>query len=287
MISPDFRSFLRLSRRSWPLALALAGCRGRAQDPVKEPVEKQDGGGSEDVAGIDLTIGGGGPKIMGYEYLFRMSAGVLKGTYSDKQLNDTVGREAELPDVATQGKRYVLEHYPVVYENYPRSQYGYALLELRDETTEALWWEKRQTVIALMGYVLPKWRLLAPVVGVHWEFNKIDMSLDESPEVSKSDIRAFVAGVNTRQKIWGLGEWLGVFYQGKLHLLNPTMGSTGWEAEAGLGTTMQFGFLRVDGTAGYLEQRYSGRMRASADDERELKVNSRQQAMFVQGTFWM
>jgi hypothetical protein len=224
---------------------------------------------------------------MGYQYFVRASYGVLRGKYSDKQDNETVARTSELPEVNMDGKRVTIEHYPVVWKNYPKSHYGYALIDYRSESTDTAWWEKHNTVVLLMGYILPKWRLLAPVVGLHWEFNKIDMGLPESPEVSKSDLRAIVVGADTRQKIWGTGTWLGFFYQAKVHLLNPSMASNGYEAEGGLGTSLQLGVVRAEATLGMIKQSYKGSRKASADDERLLKVASQYQAAFLQVTMWM
>jgi hypothetical protein len=282
-------------------ALALGtGCR-RGRGPLEEPTEEKDDkgnkkpkkkGGAEgtgdgdDDGDAESNEGSTGPKMMGYQYFTRQSFGLLSGTYSDKQENADAFKEESL-SLKVSGMRYVMEHYPVVYENFPYSQYGFALVEIRREKPAAGWWLSRDTMMLLMGFILPKMRLIAPVVGIHWEFNRIDMSQDDSPEVSKADIRATVLGVEARQKIWGTGTWFSAFYTGRLHLLNLTQPNNGWELELGLGGTLQVGQLRSDAALGWLEQRYHGKKAASDDEDVILKLDSRYGAATGTVTLWL
>ena len=82
---------------------------------------------------------GTGPKIMGYQFFTRNSVSILRGKYSDKQENTGAETSDDLNNVKITGKRYTLEHYPVVHENYPTSDYGYALLEYRNESARTLY----------------------------------------------------------------------------------------------------------------------------------------------------
>lgn len=281
MFSRKSAIFRALVAGSVLLAATACRSRGNAQlEEIKPEGEGGDGGGE----GAD---DGTGPKIMGYEYMFRVTEGMMNGKYSDKQTNESVARDSSLEGVKSKGQRITLEHYPIVRENFPHSDYGYSLLEVRNEVPDTDFWDKRVTVIAEMGYILPKKRMIAPVVGIHWEWNHVDLGLDDSPEVAKSDIRASLIGVDFRQKIWGAGEWYAAFYQGRVHLLNPTMPNHGWEAELGLGSTFKAWLLRTDLTLGYLEQRYTAKRKAIGSESEYLKVESRYQATMLMLTVWI
>lgn len=288
MFSSHYR-WMCLALSVLPLVGLAAGCRSQGRDLPEVPKDDVGTGGGGD-AGDGAGGEGGdgvGPKIMGYQYFFRYSYSILQGKYSDEQVNGSVGLSTSLDDVTMTGSRHTLEHYPVVIDNFPRSQYGYALIELRNETTDRAYWTKHQTGIVLMGFVLPKLRLLAPVFGLHMEFNNIDLSDPDSPEVSKSDIRALVVGANFRQKVWGTGEWFAAYYTGRVHLLNVGGANSGWEGELGVGSSFQLGFFRTDATIGYIEQRYRGKRPTGDGYAGSLSVSSRYQSTYMMMTLWI
>src|SRR5687768_7305234 len=97
-----------------PPAEAPAGSEP-AKDKDKEADESDEKGGRG---------GGSGPKIMGYQYFLRGTFGLMQGSYSDAHENEVNGRSGTTEGVKLDGRRYIIEHYPVVYENYPRSHYG-------------------------------------------------------------------------------------------------------------------------------------------------------------------
>ncbi len=281
-------------------AVALTGCRSTGNDRSSTPdlpisSEKENPGpklneegtddtGAEELNGEDAK--GTGPKIMGFQYFTRNTYSIMQGTYSDDQNNGAIGRTKKSGNIKIPGKRYVLEHYPVVVENYPRSEFGYSLFEVRDERPDRNYWDRRLTLIALMGYVLPKSKLIAPVVGLHAEINQVSLHESDSPEVAKSDIRAWILGVNSRQKIWGTGKWLGCFYSARLHLLNLGFPSNGHEYEVGLGLAMAAGFFRTDLSLSYLSQTYYGKM-LDPDGLGRLKVTSKYNAILGNLTIWI
>ncbi len=262
--------------------LGQTGCRttGAAGGP---PPPEDDGGGSGD--GVGGGGAGSGPKIMGYQFFTRNSVSILRGKYSDSQENSGAETSDDLKNVKVTGKRYTLEHYPVVLEDYPNSDYGYALIEYRNETPDTDFWTERKTFLMLMGFVLPKWRLFAPVFGLHMEFNKISLQEEDSPEVAKSDIRATVLGVNFRQKLFGMSDWYAVYYQGRVHMLNLSFKSHGYEIEGGIGQTFQYSLLRAETTLGLIYQNYAGK-RPDGDDG-TLTVKSKYQSLYAMLSLWI
>ncbi len=263
--------------------LAQSGCRTTGAAGAPPPEEEDDGGGPGDGTGTGAP--GGGPKIMGYQFFTRNSVSILRGKYSDDQENTGAEKSDGLSNVKLTGKRYTLEHYPVVMENYPHSDYGYALLEYRNETPDTDFWTERKTFLLLMGFILPKWRLFAPVFGLHMEFNNISLQEDDSPEVAKSDIRATVVGANFRQKLYGLSDWYAVYYQGYAHMLNLSFKSHGYEIEGGIGQTFQYSILRAETTLGFIYQNYTGK-RPYGDDG-TLTVKSKYQSFFAMLSLWL
>lgn len=264
--------------------LAQTGCRTTGAAGAPPPEEDDDGGGGGG-DGTGAKGPSGGPKIMGYQFFTRNSVSLLRGKYSDSQENTGAETSDNMKNVKISGKRYTLEHYPVVLENYPRSDYGYALLEFRNETPDTDFWTERKTFLLLMGFILPKWRLFAPVFGLHMEFNKISLEDEDSPEVVKSDIRATVIGANFRQKIYGLSDWYAVYYQGRVHMLNLSFKSHGYEIEGGIGQTFQYSILRAETTLGFIYQDYSGK-RPDGDDG-TLTVKSKYQSLYAMLSLWL
>jgi hypothetical protein len=279
------------------LASAAAGCRAHGGDLPQKPQEPAEGAGDDEGEGGGGagTTGGqvsapkapeAGPKLMGYEYFVRASYGPETTKYNDTENNPLLERHGSLKGVGMTGHRYMIEHYPVVRENFPHSDYGYAALDLRDDQPNRDFWSRHQTMVLLAGYVLPIHRIITPVLGLHWEFNRMDMGKDDSPDIAKSDIRALVAGVDARQKIFGTGDFFATFYGLKLHVLNPAQKSTGVEAEANLGATLQLSVARLDFTAGYLEQRYDGEEPAS-DNRGKVGIQSRLQSTYMMVSLWL
>lgn len=226
-----------------------------------------------------------GPKAMGYEFPLRVSFGELQGKYSDTEQNGLY-RTGGLGNVAVKGQRLILESYSHAAGQFPNDQYGYALLEYRAETTNKDFWSKRQTAIALAGFVLPWWRLIAPVVGVQWEFNTVSVTVPDSPDAATADVRALVVGADVRQNIWGTGSWYSAYYQLKAHALNPGTANTGYELEGGLGSAFQRGFFRTDVTLGYLFQKYAATEPAPLGGG-DLKVDSTYRALTAMLTLWL
>lgn len=276
-------------------ASGAGGAGTTGDDPDSDYAEEDDLAKSQDGAAAAAVANSSatrkppevGPKIMGYDHFLRLSYSTISGDYSDDQANEARGRTSGMKDVKVRGRRFQIERYPLLYEGEKVNQYLYTLLEYRDERPKTTYWTSRQTAKILMGYVLPFRRLVAPVVGLHMEFNKISLGEDDSPEVAKSDIRAHVIGVDFRQKIWGTGQWFGVFYEGKVHLLNFTLPNNGYELEAGIGTAQRYGFFRVDASLGYLYQVYRAKRESGFGSREKISVDSKYKALLMTGTLWI
>lgn len=224
--------------------------------------------------------------VMGNEHWLRFSYGVLQGSYTDDQKNLTNSRTKKIENLKLNGERYSLEAYPYV-PSFPGSQHAYTYLDFRNEKPQTEYWTKRQSALAVFGYVLDNFRLIAPVIGVHWEFNKIDIGNDESPEVAKSDVRATIVGLHYRQNFLSPGSGFAMYHKGKLHLLNLGFSSRGYEADLGLGATLKIGSLEGGLELGYLYQNFLGETAASADDTRKLKVSSVSGSAYAMIVVWL
>ncbi len=293
----------RLGAAALVLALQLAtGCRS-LMDSGNQPLKEENEDADEEFGADDLNDTGGtpgatgkagakpkklvGPKIMGFEYLARYSYGVIRGTYGDEQENRSIRRSKTLEDVKLVGARYQVESYPTLFRSSGGAHHALLLLELRRERPAPEYWTQRTIGILALGYVLPMARIIAPVIGINAEYNKIDLEHPDGPEVAKSDVRAHILGVRARQKIWGSGRWLAFSYDLNLHMLNFTLPNNGYEAEAGLSSALQWQFVRVDLGASYLYQRYKARREAGQGFREKVVVDSTYNALIFTGTFWL
>ncbi len=286
------------------MAALATGCRALARKAAEEPpdeaaknagagsgsgTDEGEGEDSEDAAesGAAKNAHDSGPKIMGYEFFARYSLGLIRGRYSDVERNDAQGTSRNQSGVVVNGKRYAIESYPALTSGSTSNHHAYVLLELRRETPAPAWWTQRTSAIVALGYVLPKFRLIVPVVGLHMEFNRVALDEPDSPEVAKSDIRAYIVGVRARQKIWGTGEWFGAYFDAIFHMLNWTLPNNGFEAEAGLGTAFQWQLLRADLGASYQYQQYFGHREADEGSRAHVSVKSKNRATILTGTLWL
>jgi hypothetical protein len=275
------------------LAVTLQACRVRAdKNPIMEKEPTADGpkgagesekpglAGSPDEKGV-------GPKLMGWQYFTRNTYGITNGTYKDKQENKATNRVNEVAEAKMPGTRITIEHYPLLIADFPKSTYGYVLIEYRKDEPEPVYWNARHTFMLLGGSILAKSRIIAPVAGVLMEFNELEMNLDESPEVAKSDIRALVAGVHFRQKVWGSGSWIGAYHSGRVHALNLGMTNTGYEYEWGIGTMLSYSIATIELGVSYMGQSYSATRPLSEDDESELTVKSEYNTLIISAVAWL
>ena len=254
------------------LVLAHEACRRRLDELTAK--DREEGTGVE------------GPTALGYEFPLRVGVGGEYGKYSDKQVNADSPRRGKLKDLITTGVRASLEHYEGVGEPASDHSFWYFFGEFRSSRTSEDYWQKRQTGLVLFGPIIPYYRLIAPVIGMHWEFNHIKLDDPKTPEVARVGIRALALGIDIRRMFWGGPMGSAAFYGLKLHSLNPGNKSNGWEGEASLGMALQYGGFRSDWSLGWLDQTYQS-IEQRTDGNGKVTVDSHYQSLSLMVSLWL
>ncbi len=229
-----------------------------------------------------------GTSILGEQFYLRLSYGLVQGTYADSQENNEASHNAKIDKLKFSGTRTIIEAHPIVSRGKKHAYRSYVLLEHRKDKPKADFWKDRQSALVILGFVLPWFEIIAPVAGVHWEFNKVDIRAKDSPEVAKVGIRAVLLGVHFRQRLVSLSSTFSLYLDGRAHILNPSLPNNGTEFEGGLGTTWEFSKkFRTDLTLGMLKQNYSATQDAGQDDSKYIKIRSDYQAFFGILSIWL
>jgi len=228
------------------------------------------------------------PDMMGSKYYIRFSYGMVRGTYSDTQENEEAAQIDKIEKLNMPGTRMILEAHPLIMESKPSNYHAYFLVEHRKDKPKADFWSDRQSAILALGMVIPRYEIIAPVIGVHWEFNEIDIKKRDSPEVAKAGIRALLIGLHVRQKIVGIGSFFSLFLDLRGHMFNPSFKNKGTEFEGGLGTAWQlWKKYRVDLTFGMLRQNYYATQDAGDSGAKYIKINSSYQVYYGFLSIWI
>jgi len=224
--------------------------------------------------------------IVDPELPVRLSYGSAKSTYSNNQANDASKLRQSVKKVSMVGKRAAVEAYTVLTQGQDGPSYSYFRTEYREDLTDQAWWKLQRTYSILFGAMPSTTWPVTPVIGVYRSWNELIISSPDLPDVTAVDVIALLVGVDYIHNFWIIGHSLGLFTGVKAHLLNPSGKSTGYEAEAILGTTFVYGPVHTDLTLGYSMNRYSGQQPAPSG-EGMLVLKSIQRSTYGMVSFWL
>lgn len=218
---------------------------------------------------------GAGLNVWVNDRLFGLSLGMIKGSYSDKQIDEKRDKTGTTDGVKLAGTRIQIKWYS------QKSSEG--LLEMRQEKPGTNYWSQRTTTILTAGYVLPWLKVISLNLGGHMSKNKIDLSTRDGPEAAENDILALIVGLHARQKLFSLGDDMLLFFGLKLHELNPGLANKGREIEATLGMSMTFMDQIFDLEFGMLNHAHT----STEDDDGKLEVESKSSLIYFGLTSWI
>lgn len=204
----------------------------------------------------------------------------LKGSYSDTETNSGTGTTSEQSGVKLSGSRIQLMGIP--------GKSWELGLDYRQEKSDKTYWPWRRTAVATAGYILPWLKMIAPVIGIHWEFSRVITDQRDSPDLAKVDLRGLLLGLHVKQPLFRKDYSYSLFFLGNYHLVNPQgSASRGSELEAalGLGSNL-FGFW-ADTSLGILRQTFNSTREATDEHPEQLDLNGSYQGMFWRFSLWI
>lgn len=214
-----------------------------------------------------------------------LGAAYITAKYQDTQTNLTDGVDSKLNGKLT-GQKFFVE--ATLFETI------WIQFDMRSFTTNQKNWKKKDEGQVLLGPAFTFLGLIVPFVGVHSEQNKVDLDQRDSSKVAHLDHRVPVAGLFTRQGIYGTKMGTDVPNKMLVYTLvsylkyNPGQqeASHGTEFIGGLGLAYKLKAGRVDIELGMSKQEFTGIKQPTTSDPRQMQVEIALQSTFIQTGFW-
>jgi hypothetical protein len=226
--------------------------------------------------------GRGGPFVWLPYRMGKLSVATISGKYSDTQ-TDPSATSAEAQAISSTQADVEIAGTRITYDLGLMFELEFHF-ESRSETPVSDTWAGRTTTVSTIGYTIPFFRQITPLIGIHQEKNTHNLTKRVSQTVAVHDYTAFIVGASFVQKVFSTKRFA-MLLNGRVHMFNMALGTDpGSEIEVSVGAAHTLMGVRYDVDAGMINQTVDSTGINAAGSA--LKVTSATASSFFRAGVW-